>query len=295
MALNHISTLPHLQILVSAQNEWYTQPIPCQARGGVDTVITIGGSVFLGIGAPNTPDLDAFLSKTPSDVEARIQAFLNRHPKVSGRTTGIVIMDIEDPHPRDFHRHPKSTQDRLIDAFAIRAAAARAKFPNAKLGFYGTLVPDGQGRADNKTYLARKRALVRAGKRGMFDQIDCLNPVAYPRFGPTDPGWNTYEPYTRLAIAGSRELLNSDGGALPVIPLLTYSVMNGNSNHNKQLLLDLPIFDPLMATLGVQLSVLVAEQVGIAVFWVGENSDLIRRLPNPNARTVTQHVCGDVR
>ena len=33
-----------LKILVCAQNEWYTQPIPCQARGGVDTAITLGGS-----------------------------------------------------------------------------------------------------------------------------------------------------------------------------------------------------------------------------------------------------------
>ena len=290
---SRIATLPPgLELLVSAQNEWYTQPIACQARGGVDTAISIGETFFLGKGAPATPDLNAFLDKMPSEVERRIQSFLNKHPEVSDETTGIVIMDIEDPHPSDFHLHPTSTQHRLSDAFAIRAAAARVKFPNAKLGFYGTLVPDGQGRAKNKTYQARKRALVRAGKRGMFDQIDCLIPVAYPRFGPTDRGWNTYEAYTRLAIVGSRELEKSDGGSLPVIPLLTYSVANGNSAHNKQLLLDLPTSTPLEATWGVQLSVLVAEGVRTTVFWVGENSDLITRLPNPNARTVTQHVCG---
>jgi hypothetical protein len=281
-----------LELLVSAQNQWYTQPIACQARGGVDTAISIGETFFLGIGGPDTPDLDAFLDKTPSEVERRIQSFLNRHPEVRGKTTAIVIMEIEDPHPRDFHLHPPATQRRLSDAFAIRAAAARVKFPNAKLGFYGTLIPDSQGRAKNKTYQARKRALIRAGKRGMFEQIDCLIPVAYPRFGPTDRGWTTYEAYTRLAIAGSRELERSDGSSLPVIPLLTYSVMNGNSRHHEQLLLDLPTSNPLEETLGVQRSVLVAEGVSTAVFWVGENSDLITRLPNPNARTVTQHICG---
>src|SRR5215831_8384505 len=240
--MNHIATLPppppRPELLVSAQNEWYTQRIPCQARGGVDTAITIGETFFLAIGAPNTPDLEAFLGKTPPEVETRIQAFLNGHSNVSGRTTGIVILDIEDPHPRDLHLHPKSVQDRLIDAFAIRAGAARVKFPNAKLGFYGTLVPDGQGRADSKTYQARKRALVRAGKRGMFDQIDCLIPVAYPRFGPTDQAWSTYEAYTRLAISGSRELRKSNDRILPVIPLLTYSIANRNSAHHQQLLLD---------------------------------------------------------
>jgi hypothetical protein len=98
--------------------------------------------------------------------------------------------------------------------------------------------------------------------------------------------------YTRLAITGSRELEKSDGGSLPLIPLLTYSVANGNSAHHEQLLLDLPTRNPLEATLGVQLSVLVAEGVRTTVFWVGENSDLITRLPSPNARTVTQHICG---
>lgn len=293
MASPNTPLLRRLRILVCAQNEWYTEPIPppCQARGGVDSVITIGGSVFLSVGAPNTPDLNAFLRKDSSEVERQIQNFLDRHPTVSGRTTAIVIMDIERPHPRDFHLHPTRVQNRLIDAFATRAAAARVKFPKATLGFYGTLVPDGRGRAENKTYQARKDALVRAGDRGMFDLVDCLVPVAYPRFGPTDRAWDTYEAYTRLAIAGSRELAKSDGTALPVIPLLTYSVVNKNSAHNRQLLLDLPTPDPLGATLGVQMDVILAERVRTAVFWVGQNSDLITRLPNPNERTVTQHVC----
>ena len=297
MTLNDIETLPsrRFDIVVSAQNEWYTQPIPCEARGGADSAISIGETFFLAIGAHKTPDLDAFLAKEQSEVEARIERFLKGHPKVSRRTTALVIMDIEDPHPRDFHLHPVRTQDRLIEAFATRAAAARVKFPKAKLGFYGTLIPDSRGRADDPTYRARKRSLVRAGKRGMFDQVDCLIPVAYPRFGPTDPAWDTYEEYTRLAITGSRELLKSDGASLPVVPLLTYSVANGKSNHHEQLLLDLRVLDPLEATLGVQASVLVAERVRVAVFWVGENSDLITRLPNPNGRTVTQHICaGDV-
>jgi hypothetical protein len=140
-------------------------------------------------------------------------------------------------------------QKRLSRAFAIRAAAARCKFPNAKLGFYGTLLPDARGRADDAKYVARKRALVDAGKRGMFDLVDCLVPVAYPRFGPSDRSWNTYEPYTRLAVTGSNELLRSDGTSLPVIPLLTYSVANGNSKHHRELLLDLDTPKPLEATL----------------------------------------------
>jgi hypothetical protein len=281
-----------VDILVCAQNEWYTQPISCDATTGPDTAITIGGSTWLSVGAPNTPDLRAFLKKTRAEVETQIQRFFDRHRQIDSQTTAIVIMDIEHPHPKDFHTYSEGVQNRLIEAFKTRAAAARVKFPNAKLGFYGTLVPDSRGRADDKTYLCRQAALMRAGRRGMFDQIDCLIPVAYPRFGPTDASWNTYEPYTQLAIAGSRALRRSDGQRLPLVPLLTYSVANGKSNHHEQLLLDLPTLDPLQATLGVQLQVIAEAQVGTTVFWVGENSDLITRLPNPNSRTVTQHLCG---
>lgn len=285
--------LRRLQVLVCAQNEWYTQPIPapCQARGGVDSVITIGGTAFLSVGGPKTPDLEAFLEKDVSDVERQLENFLDGHPTVSAQTTAIVIMDIERPHPRDFHKHPVPMQVRLCDAFKARAKAARATFPSAKLGFYGTLIPDGRGRATDTTYLARKDALVRAGKCGMFDQIDCLFPVVYPRFGPTDGPWETYEPYTRQAITGSRELARSDGSTLPVIPLLTYSVANGNSNHHGDLLLDLPTPDPLAATLHLQVDVMIAEGVRTTVFWVGKDEDLITRRPNPNNRTVTDFVC----
>ncbi len=39
-------SLGRLKIIVCAQNEWYTQPIPCLVDGGPDTVITLGGFLF---------------------------------------------------------------------------------------------------------------------------------------------------------------------------------------------------------------------------------------------------------
>jgi hypothetical protein len=292
MTADHVDAKPEPEILVCAQNEWYTEPVSCGAQAGVDTVITIGGSFWLSIGAPDTPDLTAFLTKTLAEVKARIRRFLRAHPAVERRTPAIVIMDIEKPHPKDLHEHPVRTQNRLIEAFKLRAAAAREMLPNAKLGFYGTLVPDARGRADYPTFKARLAALARAGERGMFDQVDYLVPVVYPRFGPRDAAWNTYAEYTRLGIVGSRHLHRSDGTELPLAPLLTYSVANGNSEHHRQLLMDLPTSEPLHETLRVQLEVMAAERVRTSVFWVGENSDLITRLPNPNGRTVTQHICG---
>jgi hypothetical protein len=286
------ASLGRLKILVCAQNEWYTQPIPCAVVGGPDTVITLGGFLFRSVGDPGVPDLEAFVKVKRSEVEDRIQRFLDAHPDVSALTKGRVVMDIEKPFPSGFHRQPPRMRARLARAFATRAEAARRKFPNAKLGFYATLLPDSRGR-DTAEYLARIEALVKAGERGMFEEIDFLVPVIYPRFGPTDraDAWGSYEPYTRKAIEGSRKIRKSDGSSLPVLPFLTVSVSNKNSKHHNQILLDLPTADPLDVTLGVQLDVLLALRVRTAVFWVGQNSDLITRVNNPNGRTVSQHVC----
>jgi hypothetical protein len=286
------ASLGRLKILVCAQNEWYTQPIPCAAEGGPDTVITLSGFLFRSVGDPGIPDLETFAKVKRSEVEDRIQRFLDGNPDISALTKGRVVMDIEHPFPSGFHRQPPRMQARLARAFATRAEAARRKFPNAKLGFYGTLLPDSRGR-ETAEYLARIEALVKAGKRGMFEEVDFLVPVIYPRFGPTDraEAWDSYEPYTRKAIEGSRQIRKSGGSSLPVLPFLTVSVSNKNSRHHNQILLDLPTPDPLDVTLGVQLDVLLALRVRTAVFWVGQNSDLITRVDNPNGRTVSQHVC----
>jgi hypothetical protein len=284
------ASLARLKILVCAQNEWYTQPIPCAADGGPDSVITLSGRFFRA--AKNLP-VEAFVNVERSEVEDSIQTFLDKNPEVSALTKGRVVMDIEGPSfPSGFHRQPPRMRARLARAFATRAEAARRKFPRAKLGLYGTLLPDSRGR-ETAEYLARIAALVKAGERGMFDEVDFLVPVIYPRFGPTDSAgaWGSYEPYTRKAIEGSRQIHKSDGSSLPVLPFMTVSVSNTNSKHHNQILLDLPTPDPLDVTLGVQLDVLLALRVRTAVFWVGPNSDLITRVNNPNGRTVSQHVC----
>lgn len=276
-------------IRVGTQNCFYTQSIPCAAT---DDVIVLSGSWFLGIGAPNTPDFASFISKTQAQVETRLQAFLNGHPDVSPAMTGILMIDIEDPHPQDMHTRPVSEQDQMIAAFKVRIAATRAKFPNAKITLYGTLNPDGRGRANNPTYLARLAALVRAGQQGMFDGLDYLSPVLYIRFGPTDNFWNTIAAYTQLGVDGSSQLKRSGGESIPLLPFTGLWVANGNSQHNDQILLDLPTAQPLHDTLGVQWGIFQAAGIADAVIWVGEDSDLILHQPNPNNRTVSQHVCG---
>jgi hypothetical protein len=270
---------------LAAQNVPYTQA--GAARGGV---VVLSEAWFLSIGAPDTPDFKSFVSKTQADVERRLQAYLNGHPSVSPATTGIIVMDIEDPHLADMHTRPAAEQDAMIAAFKTRIAATRAKFPLAKIALYGTLHPDAKGRAADATYLARLASLVRAGKRGMYDGLDYLSPVLYVRFGPTDPAWGTIAAFTQLGIDGSRQLRKSSGQAIPLLPLLSLWVANGNSKHNDQIILDLPTTSPVRETWGVQFALFRQAGIRDAVIWTGEDSDLITTTANPNRRTVSQHL-----
>jgi hypothetical protein len=282
--------MPRPRVIIAAQNTRYSQPLPCGAQTGV---ISISGHWFLQVGAPKTPDLAAFIGTKPAAVEARLARYLDKHPEVSAETTEVLMMDVEKPHPKDLHGYAKAEQRDIVRAYKRRIAALRKTFPNARLCMYGTLNPDGRGRADNATYVARRDALKEAGKRGLYDRLQYLVPVLYPRFGPNDHvgAWTSYRAYTELGIDGSRELIKSDQRGLPLLPVTGFRVSNGNSAHNCELLLDLPVNDPLQPTLRTQLDVIAEKGVQDVVLWVGMDADLIRE-PNPDNRTVTDHVCG---
>lgn len=278
--------------LIAAQNTRYSQPLPCGAQTGV---IVISGHFFLQVGAPNTPDLAAFVGKKQDEIEARLDHYISAHPEVSTQTSEILMMDVEDPHPKDLHTYTPSEQDAIVAAYKTRIAGLKVKFPRAKLCMYGTLNPDGRGRPENRTYQDRLEALKEAGTEGLYDQLDYLVPVLFPRFGPNDPAgaWTSYRAYTEQGIDGSRQLLRSDKTSLPVLPVTGFRIANSpeNTAHSDELLLDLPVSDPLYSTLRVQLDVMAEKKVSLVVFWVGMDSDLIGN-PNPNGRTVAEHVCG---
>jgi hypothetical protein len=277
--------------IIAAQNTRYSQPLSCGARTGV---IVIRGSYFLQLGLPSTQTMEAFLGKSFDDVKGHLESnYLADHPEVGTQTTEILMMDVEDPHPKDLHTHTDPAERAaIVGAYRTRIAALRAVFPNAKLCMYGTLNPDGRGRPDNPQYLARLEALKEAGDNELYDELDYLAPILYPRFGPNDPigAWKSYRAYTEQGIDGSRQLLKSDKTSLPVLPVTGFRIANDNPTHKDQLLLDLPVDDPLGHTLRVQLEVMAEKGVQNVVFWVGKDSDLLED-PNPRQRTVTQHVC----
>ena len=282
----------HPTPFIAAQETRYSQPLSCGVRTGV---IVISGRHFMQSRSLEPPDLEAFLGRQQVEVEARLAEYAADHPEVSTQTTEILMMDVEVPHPNDLHERAPDEQAAIVIAYKRRIAALATVFPMAKLCMYGTLNPDGRGRPENELYQARLEALKTAGTQGLYDQLDYLVPVLYPRFGPNDPeaAWHSYRAYTEQGIDGSRQLLKSDNTSLPVLPITGFRIANkpGNTQHSRQLLLDLPVDDPLGHTLRVQLGVMAEKGVQQVVFWVGKDSDLLDD-PNPDGRTVTQHVCG---
>lgn len=266
---------PNPILLITPQNTWYTGALPCGSQAGA---LTISGHYFLQEGTFGS-NFQKFLDRTEDEVRDRlINNFLGNRPEVSAQTTNLLGIDIEQPHLSDLHEYPLSVQDQITDALKMRVEVTREVFPNARLGYYGTVVPDAQGRANNGTYLARMVALERAASRGLFDQVNVWMPVLYPRFGPDDNQnkWESYQAYTELGVDGARQL-----GDKPVIPFLHFRISNGNSANNDQLLCDLPTSDPMQKTLGVQLAALNQRGVAEAQFWIGSDPSL-DVLPNPN-------------
>jgi len=152
----------------------------------------------------------AFLAKTENDVVGRLTAFKEAHPEIDPDTDAIIIMDIERPHLADLHTYSANDRKAIVDAYRRRIAATKAVFPDAKLSLYGTLNPDGRGRSENPTYVARLNALVEAGRDRLYDDLDYVVPVLYVRFGcddeangPCDRHWDTLAEYTRLGVDGS--------------------------------------------------------------------------------------------
>jgi hypothetical protein len=277
---------------VAAQNTWLLSQPSC---GAVNDVISISGHWFLQQGTFGS-DFAGFLARSQQDIEDRLGDYLAAHPEVTSDTDAILVMDIEEPHLRNLHTFSPADQDAIVTALEVRIAATRRVFPNARLGVYGTLVPDGTGEVGNATYLARLAALIEAGREGLYDELDYLVPVLYVRFGcdevngPCDSGWGTTAPYTQQGVEGSMQLRRSDDTSLPLLPLLSFRVHNGNSAFYRVPLLDLNVSDPLDSTLGVQLGILEANHVVDAVLWSGTPDELLGD-PNPNARTITDYVC----
>ncbi len=275
---------------IAVQNGFLSDDAAVPPPSMLADVYTIGGSPLRCLEGDTHAQ---FIAYSQTTIENRITNALESNGVTDyATTTRHFTLDMEHPndgvdtfaHPTDLHQADATKQDEIVTAWKTRIAAARVVLPFAKLSMYGTLIPDGNGDETNATYAARLAALIEAGTEGLYDGLDYLAPVIYPRFGPTDTqgNWTSLAAYTRLGVDGSRQLRKSDTSRLPLLPFLYYRVANGNSNHHDDILLDMGLEMGFHSTLLAQVSVLAGRDVDDVVLWVGSNETNTGILPAPN-------------
>ena len=275
----------HPTIHVAVQGDFFAGDLNC----AVNDAVSIHGDAFLQYGVNENYDTYLEFEDTdPTDVAERLDMYAVENLGIADTETftGIIIMDIESPHPKDLWTYGSIVQSRIIEGYKRRIVGARMAFPNAQLGLYGTLVPDADGddmngspdTDDNERddVLDRFDALYDAATQELFDDLpwneeweaprppvcetdnlcpglDYLVPVLYIRFGcdgtTCEPDFDAIAAYTDMGIELSRDL----DGDLPVLPLLTVRVKNNSSDYDEDLLLDLNMADPLGDTLSLQM------------------------------------------
>ncbi len=317
-----------MKIHLCMQNIWFTDA-DISPYGVVNDIISVNGSAFTSLefdegeeaeteagretedGGEVLEAFEEFINASEEEIEENLVRYTTHNTDLltmvadpigtPPSTETIILMDLESPHPNGWHKnYSDSEQASIVLAFKRRIKVTRKVFPRSKIALYGILVPDGRGRFNDTTYLAREASLIKAGRRGLYDDLDYLTPVLYTRFGCNVPGsdcdgneFKTIGAMTQLGIEGSKKLLKSDGSPTPLLPLLNFSVNNGNSAFHRKLIMDFGVPDPLGDTLKWQLNILERNEVKDVGLWVGgKNFNLItlKDTPNPNKRTITGYL-----
>jgi hypothetical protein len=264
----------------------YASVVDLSAFGIKNTAVTIHGSALL---AGTNITEDEFISVQNEEVIIdALNRYLTRNALNPGRHD-LLILDMEpryrDPNdpekwihfsPSNLGEYDPVMRDQLILAYIRRLSVARKvlrqKWPTVRLALYGVVVPDGKG-IENCRFQKRMRGYQRAGELGMYDYTEYLVPVLYNRFGRRDVplpngefdlaklhSW--IERATLQAITFSQQLTRRNGTKIPLAPILTFWVNNGNSADNNMLVLP--------ETMGLQLRSLQAYcAVEIILFWSG--------------------------
>ena len=185
---------------------------------------------------------EEFVAARERAIRTAFANFLDVHDLPSA--DDLVILDMEPekyaPAPsRRLHRTRSwpSWSARTSCASTSPGRSCRSRsVPRLQLGLYQVIVPDGRGR-DSPGLPAPMAGYRQAGCLGMYDELDFICPVLYHRFGVADADPATVRQWvarsTRQAIEGSLELTRSDGGRIPLVPILSFWVFNGGSSSNR--------------------------------------------------------------
>ena len=116
-----------------------------------------------------------------------------------------------------------------VGGFTRRLSIVRQTLPRAKLGLYGTTVPDsceGVVPQDQCATLSL-RGYQRAASFGLFEDVDVLVPVLY--LGAHIDRLDGNTTYARLNA--SSQVKRKDGSSMPMFPVLRYAWVGGTERN----------------------------------------------------------------
>jgi hypothetical protein len=205
--------------------------------------------------------LEQFLAYTADQVEDTFRSFMNN--KGPFENDEIIIIDIESPiHPKEFNNHLEDLEA-IVEAFKMRIDVVKSVAPTHPVALYGVVVPHGQGSEED--WASTYEGYQKAGEFGLYDNLDYIVPVLYHRWGETD---NNPEERQRASVqqglSKSAALTRTNGDSIPLFPLLSLSVFNGNSNHNH----DAPLPEHVDQVVKI---VLEYSEVELFGFWTGHD------------------------
>jgi len=187
-------------------------------------------------GAPKGVKLDSFISTT----EDEVREILTRQLKNNSINGDVwFLIDIEYPvYPKDFFAYRDIYGDiafeKLITAYKLRVDIARELLPDARIGLYGMPTPTGSVK-DQADLQGQISGIQAAADLGLLDSVDDIYPVLYLRYGTQDRNYITrIVEMTKSGIGAALTVRKRDGGAPGVVPLFSYKVFNGRSDHHNQ-------------------------------------------------------------
>ena len=182
-----------------------------------------------------------FVAAREQAIRSAFANFLDVHDLPCADDLVILDMEPEKCAPRHLGDFKDAELAELVRAYKLRIHIARQELqdrqiPRLQLGLYQVIVPDGRGR-NSPSFQRRMTGYRQAGCLGMYDELDFICPVLYHRFGVADADPATIRQWvarsTRQAIEGSLELTRSDGGRIPLVPILSFWVLNGGSSSDR--------------------------------------------------------------
>ena len=193
--------------------------------------MSLHGSNIGCFGADDPVTIEEFINHSEEDMRYFMQGLVNNNPELNNSSM-YMELNCENPWPlADWGLHNDDPlQEAYFDSLALRLSILREYFPQAIISI-GPVSGNGNGGMP-QTLIDKIEALNRAGERGVFDHITCIEARVFLHRGEDDEGQlEDIVAYAIQSIEIASSLTNSTGQHLPVCVVGNFFNNNGNSNN----------------------------------------------------------------